>query len=199
MVRVALTGTSPGPNVFQNVWHYIMTGGAGADENDFLAAVAAQWATAIANVIGWMSNQYSFHTFEAWLRDTGNHRWDGIASLPITPVTGGSGSDGMPHGAAAITRIITGRLRRQGRNFLPGFNEAASNNGVFLSGVLTDMADYALDFSDVVTPTGGTFTWCTYNDDPVSPVYESESQEAGGVIANGVVGYQRRRKPGVGL
>ena len=89
--------------------------------------------------------------------------------------------------------------RRQGRTFLPGWGQESVDLGLLDAAALVDFADFMADFVEIVIDGGKHLTMCTYNTDPGSTYYETSSISNGVVFANDVVGYQRRRKPNVGL
>lgn len=199
VIRVAMTGESPGANVFQNVWHYRMAVGAGGDEDLFLAAVEAKWRLAFAEITTRIASSFLYSFMEAWKRDTVNQRWDGIAALDISDTPGTNVGDPLPHGAAALNRHITTVFRRQGRHFIPGMAEAETALGLFASAALSDMADYGAIFDDTVIEGGNQYDWGVYNVDAASVLFQTFAQASNTVIANGIVAYQRRRKPLVGI
>jgi hypothetical protein len=181
------------------VWHYKATGGAGIDEDLVLAAIAANYAVAFANVQAEISPDYGWNLFQMWKRNVALGRWDGVASLPVASVFGTGAGDNIAHGVAAVGRIITDLARRQGRTFLPGLEDTNVVDGLLTAGMALLFLDYLADFAADVAGSGFFGSWITYNTDPLSPFFETAAIAAGGVIANLIVGYQRRRKPLVGL
>lgn len=199
VVRVALTGVAPLASVFQNVWHYKVITGGPIDEDAALAAIQAQYVLAFAEISGAIAQDYEFENWEMWVRDVPNHQWDGVAALVVAPVAGTGVGDAIPHGAAMVGRVVTEEFRRQGRTFVPGPLDTNVTNGQLVGATLVDFSDFMLEFADDIAPVGGTMRWCTYNVEATSPHYETASLAAGTVIANSIVGYQRRRKPLVGI
>lgn len=199
VIRVATTGTAPQTSVFQNVWHYKMTAGAGCAENVFLAGVVAQYAQAWDEMDALISDQYQVNLIEAWTRDPALQTWNGIGQISAGPLVGLSIGDPEAHGVAIVGLIVTELARRQGRHFLPGVSDAQLDLGLWEAGCLVAFALYLAEFVQTLSLTGGTFTWCTYNDTPGSKYEESASLYDGTVIINEIAGYQRRRKPLVGI
>jgi len=199
ILRVAVTGTSPQASVFQNVWHYSATSGTGGNPDVVLAGLAAQHAIAWADMGARISDEYTWTLYEMWKRDIINQRWDGISVLDVSDFAGSSVNDPVAHGVAAVGRVVTNSFRRQGRHFLPGVTELQIVDGLFQAAALTDMADYMSDFAETEIAGGITLDWCTYNTTPGSPVFQTESLATNTVIANEIPGYQRRRKPLVGI
>lgn len=121
--------------------------------------------------------------------------WDEVGSDAWTVVFTGAG-DMFPHGVAPIVRAKTMDPDVQGRKFLPGFVETTAADGALTAPALADLANFGTGW---ITPfvgaaTGGDFV----------PVVWSVAQKVakimnGVYILNGQMGYQRRRKPGVGI
>lgn len=199
IIRVALTGYGPGNAVWQNVWHYAMTGGAGAAESVFLSGLVAKHADTWDEMDALISDEYGATIFDAWVRDPSLQVWNGIGQISAGPLAGLNVQDPEPHGVALVGLVVTELARRQGRHFLPGINEDQVDLGLLDAAGLTAFAFYMAEFVEDIVVTGGTFTWCTYNDTPGSDYEESESLYNGTVVINEIVGYQRRRKPLVGI
>lgn len=199
VVRIALTGVSPLTQVFQHVFHLQRTNAGSMDEDDALAGVAAKWAVAFGEVIAVISDTYSWVEWEMWKRDATAHEWNGISSLATPTVDGDLAGDPIPHGAAAVGRYATQVLRRQGKTFLPGWGQESIDLGLLDAAALVDFADFMAEFVEDHVDGGLILQKCTYNTDPTSSFYETASLVNGVVFANDVVGYQRRRKPNVGL
>jgi hypothetical protein len=82
-----------------------------------------------------------------------------------------------------------------GRKFIPGFAESGIEDNNWGSGTLVSLALYAVEWAS---------TWVDPNDVTlVIGVYSNTKNTfaaSNGVeVVNGIAGYQRRRKPGVGI
>lgn len=104
-------------------------------------------------------------------------------------------SEQLPNGVAAIIQMKTANTDVTGRKFLPGFTEIGIADNNWGSGSLTQMALFAAD-------------WALAYDDPndvrllpgvYSNTFNNFFLATGVVVINGIAGYQRRRKPGVGI
>jgi len=199
VVRVAMTGTAPQAAVFQNVWHYVVTTGSAIGEAAIVAAIKANVEDSFLEIDSFLSDEYSWDSIDVWVRDKALQVWNGIGSAALTGLDGLSTSDPEPHGVAAVGLIVTDLLRRQGRTFVPGIGEGTTVDGLLTPTFLVGFALYLADFVEALTPVGGTLTWCTYNTEVGSDYEETFSEYAGTVILNDIVGYQRRRKPLVGI
>lgn len=199
VLQCVLTWDTPLASIAQNVWHYEMVSGAGADSADLMAAILTQQQVAFALVDDQISNQFEGTLLELRLYDFALSRFDGVNSVAGSSLVGLATGDYEPHGVAALGRIRTVASRRQGRTFIPGLD----GNAV-VSGVLTVAAEAALlaylgTWDTDISITGGVFSWCTFNVEPLSPVFETTSLANQVVIANSLPSYLSKRKPGVGL
>jgi len=114
--------------------------------------------------------------------------------------TGGVAGGGMlSHGAAPVMRALLSGGKGQARKFIPGMTELFSDESVITPAGLAALAVLASFYS---APVNGTFfpgvvesyTPGTFVQS-VSPIFRTMLGDA---FANGIIGYQRRRKPGVG-
>lgn len=199
IIRVAVTGTAPQASVWQHVWHYYAHSGTTATETDVLTGVSGNYTTAWANMVSYISDQYSVGQVEGWKYNTVTNKWEGFGTLTFGPLTGGSASDPHPHGVAAVGRWSTDIARRQGRHFLPGIIDSAIDLGLIDSAVVTAFIAYLDDWTDDVVVTGLNLNLCTFNTDITSVYYETKSDFSGTLIVSNIPGYQRRRKPLVGI
>lgn len=199
ILEIVATWDTPLASVAQNVWHYEMVSGAGADEADFLVGVKSNWDIAFNALDEDIHEDFAAILLEGFVRDAVLHQWDGIGQIAQTGVVGLNLGDFEPHGVAALGTVLTDTLRRQGRTFLPGINDAAIVDGILVAAFEAKLATYMLAFDAPITVTGGVFNWCTYNVDALSPLFETAALASGTIIAKSLPAYQRRRKPGVGL
>lgn len=199
IVQVIQTWDAPLSSVAQNVWHLKMVSGAGADSADILAAILAQQQVGFAEVEDFVADDFNVESFELRLWDAVLNRFDGVGVLASSNVGGVSIADYEPHGVAMLGRIITETARRQGRTFVPGAAETSIVAGVLTGTVETALAAYLAIFDTDISVTGGLLSWCTFNTDPLSPVFETASLAIQSVIANSLPSYIGKRKPGVGL
>ena len=199
VLELIQTWDAPLASVAQNVWHLKMISGAGADSDDVLAAVLTQQQTAFALIEDRVGDEFEAVLLEARLWDFTLNRFDGVGSLAMTAVVGTSVVDYEPHGVAALGRILTEVSRRQGRTFLPGFTEVSVANGVLSVAAEAAFVTYLAAFDTDISVTGGLLSWCTFNVNPLSPLFETASLAIQTVVANSLPSYLSKRKPGTGL
>ncbi len=199
VVQIVGTWDAPLASIAQNVWHYIMVSGAGADSSDLMPAVLTQQQVAFAAVDSEVSNTYEMTLLEMRKYDFVLSRFDGVEATATTLLKGLSVGDFQPHGVAALGRVRTVASRRQGRTFIPGFVESAISLGVLTAPAEAALLAYLGLWDTDISVTGGVFAWCTFNVEPLSPVFETASRASQVVIANSLPSYLSKRKPGVGL
>ncbi len=199
VVQAVLTWDTPLASVAQNVWHYQMVSGAGADSADLITAILTQQQVAFALIDDSISNQFEGVLIELRKYDFTLSRFDGVESIVGSALVGLSVTDFEPHGVAALGRVRTVASRRQGRTFIPGLAESAIGGGVLVAATEAALAAYLAVWDTDISITGGLFSWCTFNVEATSPVFETASLAAQVVIANSLPSYLGKRKPGVGL
>lgn len=199
VLEIIQTWDAPLASVAQNVWHLEMIFGSSVDSDGVLAAVLTQQQVAFAQIAAHIGDEYSIVLIEARQWDFNLDRFDGVGQIVGTGMVGTSIVDYEPHGVAGLGRIFTATPRRQGRTFVPGFDENSIGNGVLTPTVEANLALYLATFDTLIGAGGGSFAWCTFNVEPASPLFESTSQAAGVVAVNSLPSYLSKRKPGVGL
>jgi hypothetical protein len=120
--------------------------------------------------------------------------WD-LFKVRSPEVTFTGGTDMLPHGVSPLMRAYTEHPRVISRKYLPGFVETSQADGVLDGAALTALAAAA----DVWVTT---FELST-NNNLVAGVYstvrEAVSEFDGVTVIPVHPGYQRRRRPGVGM
>lgn len=199
IARLVLTWAFGTESVAQMVWHYIMTGIGPADPATLLLSVEAQMTLAWLEIDQLITADLQAETLEVLKWDFVNNRWDGVDSQSVVGMDGTGVGEYLPQGNSVLVKILTDASRRQARKYVPGISEGATADGFITGANLVDFADFAGLFDAPVSPGGKQFVYCTFNTEPTSVLFETESQARQSVIAESAGSYQRRRKPGVGL
>lgn len=199
VVQVIQTWDTPLASVAQNVWHLIMISGAGIEPDDLLAGILTNQQVAFTNVEDDIYQGFEAVLLELRQWDFTNNRFDGVGSLAMTSMVGLSAIDYEPHQVAAYGRVVTAAARRQGGTYIPGMNQNSVASGVLTSGMEAGLAAYLAVFDTDISVTGGLCSWCTFNIEPTSPLFETASIAAQTVIANSLPSTLGKRKVGVGL
>ncbi len=119
--------------------------------------------------------------------------WDDIGSDAGTFV-GVAVGELLPDGVALVMRAVTDAVKVIGRKYLGGLVESAVNNTAWEANVLVDALAFLVAWYEGPVPSVREF---------ISGVFSTVLQdfvpfEAQGILST-IPGYQRRRKPGVGM
>ena len=110
------------------------------------------------------------------------------------PFGGGMGAgDALPPGTAAIVLWRTATKRVLGKTFLPVFSESQQSAGLLTNAAQSDMEDFAAAMANVLT---GTFGYGF-----LKGIWSESAGEMRPIVSQRAaqrIGYQRRRKAGVG-
>ena len=196
ILRVVVSLVLPDSVVAQNIfWVLFDNDGTSTDEDDVLDDLE-DWIEGIYdNTKGSVSTAVSLDDMKVYVYDSVDDDFDEVGDRTVTTV-GTSGTELLPHGVAVVTNIGTTNPDVQGRKYWAGFTEGLNDDGYIVS---TAVASFALQAGDVITPftgaaTGSTFTPGVYS--ITRSAFFASNGEAG---TNLLLGYQRRRKPGVGI
>lgn len=186
----------PASTVAQNVYvaSFNDTGGSNADQD--VVDDMVDWCNAMyLQLVDQMNDTVLPGEVKVYEWDPIGLDWDELGSGTMTFVTANV-SQMLPHGVAAV---ITGRTFNpdvNGRKFFAGFGEdmcSGSNlTGAALTALLLAGAQWLTTFT-------GTATGSTFYPGVWSVVDSAFRRFVDNLIVNGIVGYQRRRKPGVGI
>lgn len=194
IIKIVVAFSMPDEVVMQLVTHYLIGTGADVDEGDTLDAIETVLGVAWDHIDALVLNAVTGETIKLSLWDTVAKRFDEVATKS-TAVFDGSGSGEMlPHGAAAVLRFFTNQGRRQGRKFVSGLLETQQLNGSWIATAVTALALFAADWINGVTVDS-----TNVNQGVFDQALESFKGFQQSSAVNTVVGYQRRRKAGVGI
>lgn len=199
VVRVVAEWDGPGGMLAQMVYH--LKGKTGTAETPAVVAAAALTAMELAwtFIDNDLDNQIIGTVQELLQWDFTLNRWDGIDTRPYAALAGLTVGEIQAHGVAGLVKIFTVAARRQGRKYVPGYAENNISDGVIAPGALTNLALFASSLDNDVVAGALTLAFGTFNTEPTSPLFETFSEASQSVQAEGVVAYQRRRKPGTGI
>lgn len=163
------------------------------DEDDVIDA-AANWMDEIyAHVSDALADTITPGLVEVWEVDgpTGDLTpiGDGAASWTATSVV-----DSLPNGCAIIGSLKTTNTDVTGRKFIPGWGDEGAVDNNLAAGPLGKLVNFVAEWATVFVDA---------NEVQLNPgVYSNTLNNfyltSGVAVANAIVGYQRRRKPGVG-
>lgn len=191
-IRVAARNLFLGIDEQVNVYHFLILDEAAVPSNSLLLADVAEHLTnAYVHIDELMPNNLEAQDITVY--DVTGDAPVGVTNWAAPYVGGGSSGEGLPPGVSAIVLWRTGVKRVVGKTFLPTFIETTQNAGGLLSGALTDITDFAAEMQDNAPHTNG------YAFQLVIRSRASGSNRAITSAAPALkLGYQRRRKAGVG-
>lgn len=194
VLRATATTVMPDGVSAQNIWHFVANAGVSATEASVVGAIAARIDAAMANLNSIVDADCSVGAIEVSKRNPTTGDWDAIGTGTFSTYNPSAAGDMLPHGCAAIVRFTTLGKGEQGRKFIAGLTEAQQVDSNLGAGAVTALINFgaAAIISDSVS--GGT----------ISPGWWSEVNTAfrpyaSVFVINAILGYQRRRKPGVGI
>lgn len=194
IIKIVIAFTMPDNVVAQLVTHYIVKTGSDIAEGDTLDAIDTALATAWANIEDRIVDGVLGDTMKLSVWDAINEQFDEVASKSVTGFDGVSVAEMLPHGVAGVIRFFTAIGRRQGRKFIMGLTEGSQQDGDLEALAITDLSNFALAWDNNVTIDSTQIAMGVFNE-----VTGSLQQFINTVAVNTVVGYQRRRKAGVGI
>ena len=196
ILKVVVSLAFPDSVVAQNIfWTLFEADGSSVDDDDVLDDLETYVEAIYANILGALSDLVSLDDMKVYVYDSVGADFDEVGDRTVTGV-GTLATHMLPHGVAAVSNIGTTDPDVQGRKFWGGLGEDASEDGYVSA---PSAAAFALCVGDWMTPFTGANTgsgfipgvWSVVN----TLFYASNAEGS----TNLLLGYQRRRKPGVGI
>lgn len=200
VLKVVLDISQPSAVVGQNVFYWQLDDP--TPDNPSNAQIMTALDTKLTAMIGDIqtatADDYTYGDFIAskieWITD----KWVTVEDLGTgaVNVTGSSVNDSAPHGIAGTITAYTSRPQTRARKFLPGFSKLEYTDSTLSGTLLVALAAYVVEWLTNQAIVGSA---------ELAPAVVGQSGPSAGLIylllsaaANGIAGYQRRRKPGVG-
>lgn len=183
--------------VVENVYHLVTSGSDQCTDSAALSAIEAWLAGAMSRLTAHMPTALDALDITVDEVTFSGGRWVTVRTLGTIPWTnwagGSSSAEALPSGTAGVVTFSTAVPGVQGRKFLGPFTETVQAAGVWTSTVLAALALYA---GDILSGTSaGTIT---FGSAVMSTKVGNSVALLAGVV-RAIVGYQRRRKTGVGV
>lgn len=199
VIRIVVTLTMPDSVLAQLVYHYLVVAGSGADPATVLSAIATDLGGSFGFIEQDISDQVASSELEMFQWDFALDQFDGVASQALGNIAGTNANEMLPHGVAPVVKFFTETSRRQGRKFIPGYTEDTQDEGTLTGVVVTRLVTFATSFNDDIVSDGVTISPGNFNVDPLSSLFETFAQWSNSSAIATIIGYQRRRKAGVGI
>lgn len=198
VLRATLKGDIRNQDIYNLVFHYIVTAGTETNYDTIATAIEAALDVAFTGMEGQISLDVDMSELDLFEYDFVSSEFDGKASVSASALNGASAANMMPSGISVVMRFATEELRRQARKFIAGVTEPDVLQDTLQSLILTPALATAALLNDDIVAGGVTLRPCTFNTDPLSPKFETESRFTQTAFVNVLVGYQRNRQPGAG-
>lgn len=183
-------------NVNQNVYNCKMSGAGAPWDDDDIIDDAEDWLDNMyANLVSHMVHEIDGNEVIVYKYDVAHDDWDEVGSQSWT-FNPTATFDELPRGVAALVRLWTYDADVQGKKYIGGLTENDLGEGLFLSGLITNLLAFAADWylPFVGAASGGTFTPGVWS--VVGTVFR---QALDHFATSTIPAYQRRRKRTVGI
>lgn len=196
-IRVTCQQQDANGSVIQNVFFYRHDGAGNIADAVFMTAVEVEMSDLFTTIQAYIPNTCEPVSISADLVIfTGGklNKVYTVGEVPWTTWAGGTGSgDALPQGCAAITNFSTATPGVVGRKYLGPLTETANENGILASAFQTALAAFVAELIDGFIMSTNQMTPIVMSTKMAMAIPLVEG------IVKSIVGYQRRRKPGVGV
>lgn len=193
VIKFTITINMPLATIAQMVYHYLVTSAGSATVAEVSDRFNDQVETAFAFIESILPTNVDWAETDMAIYNPATEQFDGVYTRALTGTQGTSANEMGSHGVAAVLRHPTLLARRQGRKFVPGIVETSITDSVIAAAALAALGNYGVEMADPIGTLGTVLqpgVWSpTLGFEPFEPT----------VIVNAITGYQRRRKPGVGI
>ncbi len=196
ILRIVASLLMPENVIAQNVFYAVFTDNGTSDDEDDVVDDLATWIEDMYTTLaGQVADEVSVTGIKVYNYDVIDDDWDEVGDAVIT-FTFTSGSDMLVHGVALVVHAKTTDPDVQAAKFIAGLSEPTTVDGLFTAAVLADVVDFAVDWT---TPFVGAITGALFGPGVWSVANQNFFLFSGTEVINAIPGYQRRRKPGVGI
>lgn len=194
-MKIVATLAMPGLTVSQNVFYANYNGSGAASDDDVTSDLAAWVEEMFDNLDSIMVDVVSIsEVVVSKLIDDTPVTWEEIGTEPGVFV-GLETGDMVAHGVAAVVRIATSGVKSIARKYIAGFSEGFSSELGWTAGAITALLAFSVDWITGPPTVAGR----NYTGGIVSASDGSFRTFGLNAVVSGIQGYQRRRKPGVGI
>lgn len=196
VAKVVATMQDENGSLIENVYFYQNTGAGDIVQSSFMTAVEAELSTMYAFIENYIPDTCLPVSIEADVVAFSGGKLivtQNIGEIAWTTWSGGTGTgEGLPQGCAAVCSFPSVSPGAVGRKYFGPLTETAQGGGELISGLQTALASLIAEFLDGFSVGTDTCEPCV-----MSTKYAALKLLVSGIV-NAVVGYQRRRKNGVG-
>lgn len=183
-------------DIMQNVYNAVIGGTGGPFTDSDIVSDALDWlGTMYPNLVNQMSDECDGSEVRVYIYDASDDDWDEVGSAAWTFNPTGA-SDQLPRGVAMLINAKTTNPDVNGKKYVGGLIEDGVVDGLLSAGVVTALANYADDWTDLFTGATSGASWVP---GIWSPTMTNFLAMSGAYIIPTIPAYQRRRKQGVGI
>ena len=196
ILKVVLSIAMPDSVIAQNIfWVLFEADGGSVDTVDVLDDLETWVEDIYTNLLNAIADNNSLEDIKVYVYDSVDDDFDEVGIEPVA-VTFTDTAQYLAHGLAAYMTARTVDPDVYGRKFIPGMTEAVNDDGYIASGYAGNLANWSIDWTDPFTgaATGSGFIPGVY-----SFTRSNFYAFTGASTVSLLWGYQRRRKPGVGI
>lgn len=196
ILRVVATLLWLDGDIAQNVFNSVVTGAGGPWLEANILADALDWVeTMYLNMVGSMSDESDGSQVQVYIYDSVDDDWDEVGTTAWTFNPTGAG-DQMPRGVAGLINCKTSDPDVSGKKYLPALLEQNADDGLWSSGLITNLGNFADDWLTAFVGASSSADWAP---GIWSPTHTNFYLASGTSIIPTIPAYQRRRKQGVGV
>lgn len=196
ILRVVASFLFPESVIAQNVFYAVFADTGGSDDEDDVVSDLVDWLeSAYTEIITAISDEVDTDQVQVYIYDSSDDDWDEVGSAPWS-VAFNNSADMMPHGCALIAHCQTSDPDVRGTKYIGGPGDGAADASALSAPIIALMVSFADEW---VAPFVGAATGGDFGPGIWSPTQTNFMLANGTISINGDVGYQRRRKPGVGI
>lgn len=196
ILRIVGSLVLPDNVIAQNVFYALFDNDGGSNDEDDVVDDLADWLDDIYTEIdSQMDTEITPSLVQVYVYDSVDDDWDevGTGALSFTPA---SAQEMLPHGVAAVLHARTVDPDVLATKYFAGFTEPMQDASSWGSGTTAAVLLAGLQW---VTEHVGSATGSSFQPGVWSVAQTAFKAFSGTIVLNGDAGYQRRRKPGVGI
>lgn len=196
VLRLVASMVFPDDVIMMNVFHFVLTTIVGDGDPATVGADAIEYIEALyADVGNEISDGIDANELAIYEYDPVDEDFDEVITVNWAD-TFIDTADPLPHGVALVQNFKTTDPDVDGRKYWGGYTEGDQVAGSWVALALTHAIATAVKITDQFT---ATVSANVYTPGVWSPTTLNFFAYTGTVFTNAIVGYQRRRKPGVGI
>lgn len=196
ILKIVASLLMPDATIAQNVFFAVISDLVTSDDEDDVVLDMVDYVESMYfQIIDSVSLSVAAAGLTVYVYDHVDDDWDEIGTTSWEDFFAGTG-DMLPHGVAGIVHAYSIDPDVAGRKYVAGLIESVCSNSDLSGAAITELGL----FGDLwTTPTTGTATGGGIAPGVWSVAQQNFKPFLNDYAVNGLVGYQRRRKPGVGI